>query len=169
MKSLFSGLDAGTYFTLFQERDKDLYHSFKNNVVGGPSFIFNRYHEKDKTFIRGGKPSKRVWGADANALYLWALAQDMPCGYYIRRKAESNFQKQEYFNKASIEWLDYIAHRVGLDIQHAHNVGEKRIGRYLVDGFDRSNQTIYEFNGCFFHRHQCELNNSEFNEREELR
>ena len=35
MKSLFSGLDAGTYFTLFQERDKDLYYSFKDNIVGG--------------------------------------------------------------------------------------------------------------------------------------
>ena len=78
---------------------------------------------------------------------------------------ENNFQKQEYFNKASIEWLDYIAHRDGLGFQHADDVDEKRIGQYLVDGFDRSNQTIYEFNGCYFHGHQCKLNNNEFNER----
>ena len=165
MKSLFSGLDANTYFTLFQERDKDFYYSFKNNIVGGPSIIFNRYQEKDKTFIRGGKPCKQVWGVDANTLYLWALAQDMPCSYYVKRKAESNFIKEEYFNKPSIEWLDYIAQRDRLDIQHAHNVGEKRIGCYLVEAFDTTNKTVYEFNGCYFHGHDCEINNNDFNDR----
>ena len=63
MKYLFSRLEENTFFYLFQERDKDLYYSFKNNIVGGPSIIFQRYHERDKTFIRGGKPCKRVWGA----------------------------------------------------------------------------------------------------------
>jgi hypothetical protein len=58
-------------FSLFQERDKDLYYKFKENIVGGPSIIFHRYHEKDKTHIRGGKLCKRIWGADANALYLY--------------------------------------------------------------------------------------------------
>ena len=46
----------------------------------------------------------------------------MPCGYYARRKAKNAFKKEEYFNTASIEWLDFIAHRDSLDIQHAHNV-----------------------------------------------
>ena len=86
MKYLFSGLEANTYFSLFQERDKDLYYEFKKNIVGGPSIIFNRYHKRDKTLIRGGKPCKRIWGADANALYLWALAQKMPTGYYVRQR-----------------------------------------------------------------------------------
>ena len=82
----------------------------------------------------------------------WALAQDMPCGYYVRRKAESNFKKEEYLNKPSIEWLDYIAQHDGLHIQHAHNVGEKRIGRYLVDGFDTTNKTVYAFQWLLFSR-----------------
>ena len=41
MKYLFSGLEANTYFSLFQERDKDLYYELKKNIVGGPSIIFN--------------------------------------------------------------------------------------------------------------------------------
>ena len=165
MKYLFSRLEANTFFSLFQVRDKDLYYSFKSNIVGGPSIIFQRYHERDKTFIRGGKPCKRVWGADANSLYLWALAQDMPCGYYARRSSETNFRKQDFFNKSSIEWLDYVAQRDGVNIEHAHNMGEKRIGRYFVDGFDTANKTIYEFNGCYFHGHQCEINEKDYNER----
>ena len=106
MKYLFSGLEANTYFSLFQERDYEL----KKNIVGGPSIIFNSYHKRDKTLIRGGKPCKRIWGADANALYLWALAQKMPTGYYVRQRKENDFKKEEYFNKLSVEWLDYVAY-----------------------------------------------------------
>ena len=47
MKLLFKRLDSATYFTLYGERDKDLYHTVKNNVVGGPSIIFHRYHEEE--------------------------------------------------------------------------------------------------------------------------
>ena len=165
MKYLFSGLDQNTFFSLFQEKDKDLYYKFKENIVGGPSIIFHRYQEKKKTRIRGGKSCKRIWGADANALYLWALSQPMPTGYYARRRKENNFKKEDYFNKISIEWLDYVAYRDEVDIKHAHNHGEQRIGCYLVDGFDSNNNTIYEFNGCYFHGHKCELNTHDFNKK----
>jgi hypothetical protein len=96
-KKLFSDLGQllNTFFSLFQERDKDLYYKFKENIVGGLSIIFHRYHEKDKTHIRGGKLCKRIWGADANALYLWALSQPMPTGYYVRRRKENDFKKEE--------------------------------------------------------------------------
>ena len=46
-KNIFSDLDQNTFFSLFQERDKDLYYTFKDNILGGPSIIFHRYHEKD--------------------------------------------------------------------------------------------------------------------------
>ena len=48
----------------------------KDNNVGSPSIIFNRYHEKDKTVIRNAemirkniepRPCKKVVGYDANA------------------------------------------------------------------------------------------------------
>ena len=55
LKYLFSGLDQNTFFSLFQEIDKDLYYKFEENIVGGPSIIFHRYQEKNKTRIRGGK------------------------------------------------------------------------------------------------------------------
>ena len=165
MKYLFSGLDQNTFFSLFQEIDKDLYYKFKENIVGDPSIIFHRYQEKNKTRIRGGKLCKRICGADANALYLWALSQPMPTGYYVRRRKENNFKKEDYFNKISIEWLDYVAYRDEVDIKHAHNHGEQRIGRYLVDGFDSTNNTIYEFNGCYFYGHKCKLNTHDFNQK----
>jgi hypothetical protein len=51
MKYLFSNI-PGTYFSLFSDKDKDMYYSMKDNNLGSPSIIFNRYHEKEKSFIR---------------------------------------------------------------------------------------------------------------------
>ena len=89
----------------------------------------------------------------------------MPTGYYVRRRKANDFKKEEYFNKLSVEWLDYVAYRDSVNIVHAHNHGEQRIGRYPVDGFDSANQTIYEFYGCYFHGHRCEANQNEFNDK----
>jgi hypothetical protein len=69
-------------FSLFDENNKNLFKLLKDNIVGGPSIIFHRYHEANKTRIRGGKLCKKVLGYDANALYLWAIAQVMPTGDY---------------------------------------------------------------------------------------
>ncbi|GMF14286.1 unnamed protein product [Phytophthora lilii] len=52
----------------------------KANIAGGPSIIFNRYAKRNETLIRGGKMCKKVIGYDANALYLWCLGNEMPCG-----------------------------------------------------------------------------------------
>ena len=51
----------------------------------------------------------------------------------------------------SIQWLEAIAHSEGVFIEHARNVGEHKIGKYRVDGFDRQNGVAYEFNGCRWH------------------
>jgi hypothetical protein len=50
----------------------------KNSIVRGPSIIFNRYHEANKTRIRNGdKFCKNNIGYDANDLHIWAIAQEM--------------------------------------------------------------------------------------------
>jgi hypothetical protein len=100
MKYLFSNV-AGSYFSLFSEKDNDLYYTMKDNNVGGPSIIFNRYHEKDKTNIRivemqkkvqEPKPCKKIVGYDGNARYLWAMMQPMATGQYTRRLESDGFK-----------------------------------------------------------------------------
>ena len=52
-KMLFEcGRQAGASFALFDESNKDLYYTVKQNIIGGPSIIFNRYHKAGETFIR---------------------------------------------------------------------------------------------------------------------
>ena len=83
LKYLMKSTDSK--FSLFEQNDKDLYDMLKGGIVGGPSIIFSRHAEAGKTKIRGGnKLCKKVIGYDANALYLWAIAQDMPTGEYQR-------------------------------------------------------------------------------------
>lgn len=79
-------------FPLFDFSTKDIYQIIQDNIVGGPSIIFTRYHESGKTFLRGNfeKPCKRIVGYDANALYLYCIGQPMPVGYFIIRR-ESGF------------------------------------------------------------------------------
>ncbi|KAG2844588.1 hypothetical protein PC129_g6750 [Phytophthora cactorum] len=62
------------------KEESEIYGKMKANIAGGPSIIFNRYAKRNETKIRGGKICKKIIGYDANALYLWALGNEMPCG-----------------------------------------------------------------------------------------
>ena len=118
---LFTTLESGI-FSLFDEKNKDLYYLFKKNMVGGPSIIFHRYQEAGKTKIRekemeeqGKEPNmcQTIVGYDANALYLWAIMQDMPTGSLTRQREETGFKK-ESSSKMSTEWLEWKVHKGGI-------------------------------------------------------
>ena len=126
----------------------------KDNIVGGPAIIFHRYHEKDVTKIRGGsEPCRSIVGYDANALYLWALMQDMPTGWYTRRRAEKQFRPQpaQPYGQMAVQWLTWEAAKNGCTIRHQVNGREKRIGKLPVDGWCAETRTAYQFHGCFWH------------------
>ena len=59
--------DPKAEFHLFNNKNKDIYKLFKDNIVGGPSIIFNRHHEAGKIFIRNNpnKPCEQIVGYDA--------------------------------------------------------------------------------------------------------
>ncbi|PIK33652.1 hypothetical protein BSL78_29538 [Apostichopus japonicus] len=111
------------FFCLFPESHKDLYFLFKNNIVGGPSIIFHRYQEKGRSRIRNGKKCEQVLGFDANALYLWAIMQDMPTGVVLRRREETGFRREftHYLQKTAAGWLEWEGQTRGYDIKHRLN------------------------------------------------
>ena len=151
---LFNGLPPDTNFVTFNRTNSDLHQLVKDNIVGGPAIIFHRYHEKDVTKIRGGDELCRaIVGYDANALYLWAIMQDMPTGWYTRRRAENGFRPQQAqpFGQMAVQWLTCESERTGLNIRHQANGREKRIGNLPVDGWCAQTRTAYQFHGCFWH------------------
>ena len=151
---LFNDLPNDTNFVTFNRTNSDLHKLVKDNIVGGPAIIFHRYHEKAVTKIRGGGETCRaIVGYDANALYLWALMQDMPTGWYVRRREENGFRPQQAqpYGQMAIQWLTRESERTGLSIRHQANGREKRIGKLPVDGWCAQTHTAYQFHGCYFH------------------
>ena len=151
---LFNDLPNDTYFVTFNRTNRDLHKLVKDNIVGGPAIIFHRYHEKNVTRIRGGSElCRKVVGYDANALYLWAIMQDMPTGWYTRRREENKFRPQQAqpYGQMAIQWLTRESDRTGCTIRHQGNGREKRIGKLPVDGWCAETHTAYQFHGCFWH------------------
>ena len=164
---LFTDLPSKTYFVTFNRTNSDLHKLVKDNIVGGPAIIFHRYHEKNVTRIRGGGETCRsIVGYDANALYLWALMQDMPTGWYTRRRAETGFRPDvaQPYGQMAIQWLTRESDRTGCTIRHQGNGREKRIGKLPVDGWCAETRTAYSFRGCFWHGcPKCHTNPEETN------
>ena len=150
---LFNELPSNTFFTVVNQTNSDLHLLVKENIVGGPAIIFHRYHENDINKIRGEETCRSIVGYDANALYLWALMQDMPTGWYTRRREERQFRPQQAqpFGQMAIQWLTWEAAKNGCAIRHQVNGREKRIGKLPVDGWCPETRTAYQFPGCFFH------------------
>ena len=63
-------------------------------------------------------------------------------------------QHQELKRKQSheaLQWLSYTAEKEGIHMQHDRNGGEKRVGRYSLDGYCEETHTAYEYQGCYWH------------------
>ena len=165
-KLIYKSVDKDIHFPLFSKKSKDLYYTFKKNIIGGPSIVFSRYAEAGVTKIRPykfGKDSvfcKRIIGLDANSLYLHSLEQETSTGRMVWRRCETGFMR-EFDDKylLAMRWLDYLQSKYNIKIQHAFNGGEVRVPPFAVDGWcpkgPNNVPIIFEFMGCYFHGHYC--------------
>ena len=85
----------------------------------------------------------------------------MPTGWYSIQNESDGYKMTQKYSKQSIQWLDYLMRTENIDIRHAENGGEYRINNYQVDGYDETNNTVYEFHGCYWHGHACGTNHNE--------
>ena len=155
-KYLFMNLPSSDYFVGFGQEHKHLVKLFRENVIGGPSIIFHRYHERDVTLIKGKHLCKMVIGYDANSLYLYCMGKLMPTGYYTVQEERNNYRKETRYSRESIQWLEHVMRTENVSIRHADSCGgEVRIDNYSVDGYDKSTRTVYEYYGCYWHGHPC--------------
>ncbi|XP_076450026.1 uncharacterized protein LOC143286372 [Babylonia areolata] len=108
LKYLFQTLSPDVYFSLFNENQKELRTLLRDIIVRGPSIIFHRYHEKDKTFTSHNteKPVQLVHGYDANALYLWAIMLNMPTEHPTVGRCETGFkaERTDVYGQQAREW-----------------------------------------------------------------
>ena len=78
----FDTIPKENKFHLFPPRHADIGQNMRNNLTGGLSIIFHRKQVKNETLICNNpvRVVKSIVGYDANALYLWCTAQNMPIG-----------------------------------------------------------------------------------------
>ena len=75
---------------------------------------------------------------------------------YLLENQLAKSPNKTYSNKYSFNsnignaWLDYLEKFHGLELHR-----EYKIHKYYVDGYDSKTKTIYEFNGCNWHGHDC--------------
>ena len=119
---------SNSKFSLFNSENANLYYTFKQNIVGGPSIIFSRYQEKGVTDIKNIPNNKcqSVVGYDCNGLYSYAIRQEMPTGLYITRHKENGFRpevSERYID--SYVWMDYLMLTENIKILHKLNNGKE--------------------------------------------
>ena len=164
--------DAEGLFYTFRAVQADLVELLNTAIVGGPSIVFKRKVEVGHTPIpepdywAEALPCRALVGFDANSLFSWGKAQDMPIGaWHIR--SEPDFTADDgglahgygpCYSRASLQWLTYKADvRRLAGLLHAGNWRDVRLGlRHLpVDCYHLDTATMFQFHGCLYHGHDC--------------
>ena len=116
------------FFCLFPKRHGDLYKSLRSQLMGDLSLIFCRLAISGETKIRSHEIEnpetvKKVLGLDANSLYLHAIAQNNPTGYFCCYKEEEDFRPDpcSKFAFQSYQWLSYVANEKNTFLQTRFN------------------------------------------------
>ena len=90
-----------------------------------------------------------------NALTIASYCIQVYCTKFLEKDTIAIFSlahrlKQKQSHEA-LQWLSYTAEKEDIRIQHVRNGGEKRIGRYSLDGYCQETNTAYEYQGCYWH------------------
>ena len=149
---------CNTVFPIFGTSDSDLYKIYRASSAGGPSIVFHRHAEKDKSLIRNNplKPVKTIIGWDMNNMYGYAIAQNMPTGVYVQYRKERGFRAEPCTKYMDMYfWMDYVAEKEKIKITHKLNnkMREIKVKNFYCDGFSVSGDqiTVYEFDSCYYH------------------
>ena len=90
-------IEKNSFFCLFPKRHADLYKTLRNQLTGELSIVFCQYAAAGETRIRNHEISnpettKKILGLEVNSLYLHAIAQNNPTGYFCRYKESYNYR-----------------------------------------------------------------------------
>ncbi|XP_055684231.1 uncharacterized protein LOC129790651 [Lutzomyia longipalpis] len=58
-------------------------------------------------------------------------------------------------SKISLKWLVYLKLKENINLRYEVKL---RNCRYIADGYDEASNTVYSFEGCYYHGHTCYLN-----------
>ena len=78
---------------------------------------------------------------------------------FLKKETIAIFQPDRYLkmkqSNIAVKWLSYTMQENNIHIEHVRNGGEKRVGKYSLDGYCEEYHTAYEFQGCFWDGKLC--------------
>ena len=128
------------------------------------SYRSYNYHNLKKKII--GKPWKKLYFFDINAMYPATFREAMPCGRGFEWFTEDGvLRKKLMCNKqislSSVQWIGSMENDIRFvdssgkrcKILYGWNADEVKIGDYFLDGYCKVDDIEYglEFDGCYYH------------------
>ena len=90
-----------------------------------------------------------------NALTIASYCQEVYRTNFLKKDTIAIFNNDRQWkikqSNVAVTWLSYISEKEDLYIKHVRNGGEKRVEPYSLDGYCEETNTVYEFQGCFWH------------------
>ena len=150
-------------FYPFTESDKDLLEKIREDMVGGPSFVFTRKAVVDETFIRkSSNLCKSFVGIDASQLYPNSMCQPMPTGLYTRWENDSETKrftarqnKSRSFENMVLSYCQQS--RPDCKIESNVTTGrQKKNDCFSADRICYHCNTVFEARGCYYYYCACQ-------------
>ena len=138
-------------FYPFPESDKDLLEKIREDMVGGPSFVFTSKAVVDETFIRKSTNlCKSIVGIGASKLYPYSMCQPMPTGLYTRWNYHSESQKfmarqnkTRFFENMVLSYFQQTRPECRIEC-NVTTGRQKKIDCFSVDGNYNHCNTVFE-------------------------
>ncbi|CAG5111295.1 Oidioi.mRNA.OKI2018_I69.chr2.g5616.t1.cds [Oikopleura dioica] len=175
---------------IYSITDAELRKDIREALTGGMTHVFHRLIELNQPdgplphaarYADNGELFKMIKQLDANSLYPFTLQDSLPCGPGIAVypgdigdatragdvgyfKLNLLYEGKESISLKSLQYLEYLRHQSGVDIQHAYHIGEKKIGKYSLDGYYEKDNIRWgvEFYGCYWHKcRSCKIQTNE--------
>ena len=150
-------------FYPFTKSDKDLLEKIREDMVGGPSFVFTPKAVVDETFIRkSSNLGKSIVGIDASQLYPYSMCQPKPTGLYTRWKYDSETKRFLASQNKTRSFEDMVTSyfqqsRPEGKIESNVTTGrQKNIDCFSVDGSCYHCNTVFQAMGCYYHYCPCQ-------------
>jgi len=161
-KSEFFNSGKKDEFNLWYDSVKDSIFDFDKEIR---EYCWNDVELLSNGCLEFSRIMKEISKKDPNDPGLDPFVESITLSSFVNKFYRRNFMQEdsipwipsngynplENTSKKAETWLKYLANKEKIHIQHAKNGGEKRVGKYLLDGFSEKSKKIFEFNGCLYH------------------
>jgi hypothetical protein len=144
----------------------DWYSSVKNDIFDFKAEILKYCYDDCEILMKGVICFKEIIEVETQTdklkgvhPYSDVISLAGLCSHIYRRnvlKPKTISYEPEYghkkYSRKCINWLNSLMIKDDtVKIRHARNGGEVKIDKYFVDGYDKDTDTIYQFDGCWYH------------------